>query len=134
MASGNGYCSVDRYSRMTYCSCVNNAIPCPMDAAASCANSAFAYRPSNMIAPNGQAFKACKDATICVNIVEVGGSQNVVTGISQECGAIQNVRNIINSNPILAGIALILIIILVFLVLSRSSDDVLPPMPPGLFA
>jgi hypothetical protein len=99
-ASGSGFCSATNfgYDRMTYCACVNSAIPCPMLASAACANSANAYMPSKML-PTGAAFAECKDARICVNIVEVGGSQNIVSGITQECGAIQNVENIINTNP-----------------------------------
>jgi hypothetical protein len=130
-ASGSGFCSATNfgYDRMTYCACVNSAIPCPMLASAACANSANAYMPSKML-PTGAAFAECKDARICVNIVEVGGSQNIVSGITQECGAIQNVENIINTNRALAVIVFILIIILVILIAMRPEDSAMLPPPP----
>jgi hypothetical protein len=125
LASGNGYCANDRYSRMSYCACVNNAIPCPMVAASACANSAFAYRPSAMSPPDGEAYLGCKDATICVNLVEVGGSQNVVSGITQQCGVIQNVRNVIGAYPIFAVILLVLVVCLAMLLVIARDDP--PP-------
>ena len=145
MASGIGYCSEAPYNTMTYCACVNNAIPCPMIAAAACVNSAFSYRPSDMLAPNGQSYLDCKGTPICVNIVEVGGSQNVVSGITQECGVIQNITNVISTNPPLAVLAIILFIMLVILLSMRSEDGgggsgrggrgrpLPPPPPPNIF-
>lgn len=135
LESGQGYCSQSPYDKMTYCSCVNNAIPCPMVAAAACANSAFAYSTTEMQAPDGQAYAACKGQPICVNIVEVGGSQNVVTGITQQCGVIQNVQNIISASPTLAAVAFILVIMLIVMMAMRVEDDgrFPPPPPPGIF-
>ena len=134
---GSGICADSSYAKTTYCACINNAIPCPMVAAAACANSAFAYLPTNQLPPNGTEFLACKDRQICVNLVEVGGSQNVVSGITQQCGPITNIYNSIKANPTLAILAFLLFILLVVLMSMRTGDtgkrSTPPPPPAGLF-
>ncbi len=136
LATGQGYCSQPQYDQTTYCACVNNAIPCPMVAAAACANSAFAYVPTAMQAPNGQAYQRCKGQPICVNIVEIGGSQNIVSGITQQCGIITNIQNIVSANPTLAILAFLLFITLIVLMSIRTGGTpraTPPPPPPGTF-
>lgn len=134
-AAGQGYCSQPAYAQTTYCACVNNAIPCPMVAAAACANSAFAYAPTTMQAPGGQAYLRCKGQPICVNIVEVGGSQNIVTGITQQCGLITDVQNLISTSPLLAALTFILIVMIAVLLSLRTTPAgrAPPPPPPGIF-
>ena len=136
LASGQGYCSQAPWANMTYCACVNNAIPCPMMASSACANSAFAFKPTNMLPPNGVSYGECKNASICVNVVEVGGSQNVVSNITQECGVIQNVQNLVNTSPMLAAITFILIIVLIILLAMKTEggEHALYPPPPPDFA
>jgi hypothetical protein len=147
LQSGSGYCAVTTpdprypgtapYAQSTYCACVNNAIPCPMVAAAACANSAFAYAPTKMTPPDGAAYAACKGQPICVNLIEVGGNQNVVSGITQQCGVIQNIQNIISTNPALAVLAFLLFVTLVVLLSMKTGGPgqrgVAPPPPPGMF-
>jgi hypothetical protein len=145
LASGQGYCSQTTpdprypgsapYAQSTYCACVNNAIPCPMVAAAACANSAFAYLPTRMTPPSGSAYAVCKDRPICINIVEVGGNQNIVSGITQQCGVIQNIQNVIQTSPTLAALAFLLFITLVVLLSMRTGTGgrrATPPPPLGL--
>jgi hypothetical protein len=120
--SGNGYCAQGAYQQTTYCACVNNVIPCPMVAAAACANSAFAYTPTKMTPPNGEAYLACKGQPICINLVAVGGNQNVVSGITQECGTIEKITDTIAASPSLAAIAFVLLVMLVILLSVRPED------------
>ena len=134
---GTGYCADSKFAQTTYCACVNNLIPCPMFAAAACANAAFSYRTSRM-QEGGVAYKECKGQPICVNIVEIGGSQNVVSGITQQCGVIQNIQNVYNTNPKLAVLTFILFIALVILMSMKadgasSSSAKRPPPPSGMF-
>ncbi len=134
LQEGTGFCSDSHYAQTTFCSCVNNAIPCPMLAAAACANSAFSYVTSRQTPPDGEAYVTCKGQPICVNIVEVGGNQNVVSGITQECGTITNIENTVSANPTLAAITFIICIILIILATARTdSGRELPlPPPPGI--
>jgi hypothetical protein len=118
---GSGFCSQPKYAQTTYCACVNNLIPCPMVAAAACANAAFSYRTSRM-QEGGIEYKECKGQPICVNLVEIGGSQNVVGGITQQCGTIQNIKNLYTANPKLAVIFFILLVALI-ITMSMKTDD-----------
>ncbi|MFA6166973.1 MAG: hypothetical protein WC700_10170 [Gemmatimonadaceae bacterium] len=131
-ASGNGYCSRSQYAQTTYCACVNNAIPCAGVVAAACVNSEFAYRPTAIRAPAGEDYLACKNLPICINVVEVGGNQNVVQNIKQECGPITNITNIINANPTLAILVFVLVVALVILMRMSVSDDNGAPPPARL--
>lgn len=127
---GSGYCSTPPYSTMSYCACVNNAIGCPMLAATACANNEFAYRPTDMLAPSGQAYLACKDTTICNDIIDVYGSENVVTGITQDCGKVTDIRQLIGSNPAIAILIFLFVVVLAFL-LAGPSDLPKPRGHPG---
>jgi hypothetical protein len=141
--SGQGFCSQDAYKTTTYCACVNNATACPQFSMASCANAAFAYKPSwwyqgtgptrNGPTPN----ETCSKSPICVNLVEVGGGENVVSGITQQCGTITNITNVMKTNPSLAALTIILVVALV-IIMSMHADpgegSTAPPQPPpGLF-
>ena len=130
---GLGYCSVEPYRSMSFCACANSSVPCPMIAAAACANSGFAYLPSPMQPPDGAKYAACRGQPICVNLVQIGGAQNVASGITQQCGTIQNVRNVVSANPALAGLAFVLVLALLLLLLTPTDPE--PgegaPGPPG---
>ena len=116
LEAGRGFCGPNSgLAKMSYCACVNNKIPCPTKTAASCANSAFAYRPTTML-PGGTSYEACENLSICVNLAEVGGEENLVAGITQSCGPVQNFTNTIQASPILAIFAFILLIALIVLV------------------
>ena len=132
-ALGYGYCAEPAYQRMTYCACVNNAVGCPEYAMASCANSAFSYRPWAWYQPGpaGQPSRdqMCEKAPICVDLVEVGGSQNVVSDITQQCGAVTNLSKRLGGNPALVVLALVLLITLVAVLSARVDADDAPAAP-----
>jgi hypothetical protein len=137
LAQGSGFCAEPEYAQTTFCACVNNAIPCPTVAAAACANSAFAYAPTDMRPPSGRTFLRCKSQPICVDLVEVGGGQNVVSGVTQQCGAITNVRRVLSASPALAALAFFAFLTLVALAVGAFTPTAArrppPPPPPGLF-
>lgn len=104
----SGFCS-GPYAQSTYCACVNNVIPCPMKAAAACANAEFAYLPTAMM-PGGRENAECASAQICVNSIEVGGSQNVVWDATQECGNTQVLNHFLTSNPTYSVLVFVLLL------------------------
>lgn len=112
LAHGAGYCAYPAYADTTYCACVNAPITSSQCYFAPCANSAYAYMTTKMKEQSGA---NCPQGIVCINIVDVGGSQNVVTGITQQCGIITNIVNAIQANPVLASI--IFVLVLVFTVL-----------------
>jgi hypothetical protein len=88
------------------------------------------------MAPDSDVHKACLTRPLCINLVEVDGDQNVVSGITQECGVIQNITNVLGTNPVLATLAFVLFILLVVVVAMRTDDGGARPPPPtpyGLF-
>ena len=133
-ASGLGFCGDPRWRQTTYCACVNNSVGCPSFSMAACANSAHAYKPyawyqspqPGQLSP----YETCAKSPICVNLVEVGGSQNVVSGITQQCGAITNLTRLLKANPVLAAAAFVLVIALI-VVLSSDTVDSSAPAAPG---
>lgn len=128
-ASGQGFCAQDEYKRTTYCACVNNAVACPQYSMASCANAAFAYKPSwwyTKTGPNGDGpskNETCEKTPICVNLVEVGGNQNMVANVTQQCGTVTNVTNMLKANPMMSAFALILFIMLIIVLAVHTEDD-----------
>ncbi len=156
LSSGLGYCSCDcsggsdkscpapcggqSYAHMTYCACVNNAATCPQLSSAPCANSAFAYQPwawSNSSSGTTTYDDECGESQICVNILEVGGDQNMVNGLNQQCGTFETEHIIVGTNPALAIVALFLMFVIIGLLLVRTDQPVRrmpPPPPPGLSA
>lgn len=141
-AAGNGFCSLPTYKTTTYCACVNNAIPCPQNAMASCANAAYSYKLWQWTqTPSGGGLShnaTCATSPICVNLVEVGGNQNVVSGITQQCGTITNITNVLKTNPALAVLTFLLFITLIVVMSLHADSDggkrsTPPPPPPGMF-
>ena len=134
--SGLGWCARGGNASQTYCACVNAPTPAAACFFAPCTNNAFAYIPTkqrDMIRnANGQ---SCPSGTvICNQIFQVGGSNNVVSNISQQCGIITNVTNVIKASPYLAVLLFVLILLLV-MVISMKPDDAgsrPPPLPPSL--
>lgn len=140
--SGHGFCSLPEYRTTTYCACVNNSAPCPQISMASCANAAFSYKPAAWYTPTGPNGSGpsknadCATSPICINLVEVGGDQNVVSGITQQCGTITNVTNVLKTNPFLAVLTFLLVIVLIIVMTSHTESAEgslpLPDMPPPL--
>ena len=114
-----GFCSENAYKQTTYCACVNNALPCPLYTSTACANSANAYVSSKLSA----GLTGCKDQNFCINVVDVGGSQNIVSGITQQCGVIQQTKNIILARPGFAALVFILIVALIIVLVSDAAPD-----------
>jgi hypothetical protein len=131
--SGQGFCGTPSYEQTTYCSCVNNAVACAQTTMASCANSAYSYKPysTSVPGPSGKsADQVCASTPTCVSIVDISGSQNVVSGVTMQCGVITNITNVIKTNPVLAGLIAVLFIALL-IVMSLSVDDKrIMPLPP----
>lgn len=125
LAEGYGYCATPQYAQTTYCACVNNAIPCPASAAAACTNAAFAYLQTRQ-SPGGAQYEECKGVPICVNVLEVGGSQNLTSGLSQQCGTITNITRALRASPALAALAFILLIALIALAAAKSDQEERP--------
>ena len=117
--SGGGYCASPAYQQTTYCACVNNAMPCPIHVSAACANAAHAYQSSKMVA----SLPECEKTPVCINVVEVGGSQNVVSGIVQQCGTIEKMGNLISTSPLFAAIVFILVVSFLVVLISGASPE-----------
>jgi hypothetical protein len=104
---------------------------------ASCANAAYAYKPYWWYQPPAPGAPtpnaACSAAPICVNLVEVGGEQNVVSGVTQQCGTITNITNVLKANPALAALTLLLFVALAVVMAIRADPArlVMPPPPPS---
>lgn len=124
-STGLGYCANDLYKQMTYCACVNNAVKCPEVNMPACMNSAYAYKPKIWYdpGPNGtpSQYEQCKREPTCINVLDVGGSQNVAADIQQNCGAAEKAYHILQNNPYLAALLFILIISLI-IVLSITPE------------
>jgi len=117
-ATGSGFCSKSPWDRMTYCACVNNALPCPHITTTTCSNSNSAYVPTQL-AENGREYNTCKDREICTNVLNVEGHYDVLSDIVQDCGPATNVTNVLASTPII-GVLLIFIILLLVSILISS--------------
>lgn len=125
--TGTGFCASPAYEQTTYCACVNNAVACPQNSMAACANALYSYKPWawNQAVGGESKNETCAKAPICVNLVEVGGSQNIVSGITQQCGTIQNITNILKTDPTLAVLLFVLIIAFIIVLSISPTDD--PP-------
>lgn len=137
-SAGNGTCADPMFMRTTYCACVNNATACPEFSMAACANSARSYKPWAWYQPTaGGASKheLCAKSPICVNLLEIGGSQNVVNNITQQCGIITNITNVLKTSPALAVLTFLLLISLIVVMSMQTDDrrDKNQPPPPGSY-
>lgn len=109
---GSGYCNDSQYEQTTYCACVNNSLPCPSITSTICSNFEYAYTPTTMMPPSGLDYIKCKSQPLCINLAEIGGSQNVVTSINQQCGVITNATNFIVLHPYFMVFLVILLIVI----------------------
>lgn len=133
-AGNGGFCDNPNYQQTTYCACVNNAVACPQFSMAACANAAYSYKPWSwyQTLPNSTASKdsECSTSPICVNLLEIGGEGNLTSNITQQCGVITNITNILKTKPTFAILLLILFIALIIIMsLSTQNDQNLPPPP-----
>ena len=123
------------YEAQTYCACMNAPTPAAACFFAPCTNNAFAYviqKQRDMVEnKNGQTCPA--NAIICNQILEVGGSDNVVSGNTMQCGIITNVQNIIKASPYLAVLLIVLVLLLVMVIAMKPDDaggSKSEPLPP----
>lgn len=118
--TGSGYCSEDLYKQTTYCSCVNSALPCPAVTSTVCTSSPGAYHATSMVAGSTE-FENCLATPVCLNVLSVGGSQNVVEA-SQSCGVGDAVANAVRSRPGYAAAFVLVLVALLVAVASRPED------------
>ena len=125
----NTFCSDPAYQYTTFCACVNNSVPCPQTTMAACANTAYAYKPyawTQSINGGPSQDDECKAINNCVNILEAGGTSNLVSGVSQVCGSTapnSSVYNTLFSNPAVS-LSLLFMIILLCIVIFIHTEDV----------
>ena len=130
-ATPGSFCGTPATWQTKYCACVNGAAPCPMlqGGAGGCSNEALAYRSTSQAAPGGQEYKACQGAQICVNLVEALGGGDVVSGVSQSCGAGDVAGAALRNHPLLA--ALLAALLLLALLAAWGGGGPGAPGPPG---
>lgn len=119
--SGAGYCAVDPYKTSTYCACVNSALPCPAVTSTVCTSSPHAYHATSMVA-GAVEFENCLVTPICLNVVAVGGTQNVVEA-SQSCGPGETLANAARARPAYAAAFVVLLVALLLAVATRPERD-----------
>lgn len=83
-ASTGGYCALDEYKQSTYCSCVNYSDVCPLNTTA-CSNNIHSYKPMSL-QPGQPYYEMCKGKPLCINSINVTGTNNVVSDSTQVCG------------------------------------------------
>jgi hypothetical protein len=110
---GEGYCSQPQYERQVYCSCVNAPVAYPECIFKPCSNSARAYKTVQMRKVMDNAQKLCPTSVNCTQVFEMGGEDNIASGVSQvmNCGGVVEtfVTNI-QAHPFLAVVLLILVL------------------------
>lgn len=129
--SGQGHCANAMYAQTTYCSCVNNSMPCPQTTMAVCANTAYAYKPASWSVADANGVSTdenCRVANLCFNLVDVNGASNVVSSVNQSCGGGANqssnkIIQVVSTNPILSFLLFFMIIVLL-IVISIHTDDI----------
>lgn len=128
------FCANDRFKTMTYCACVNNSVgKCPQFMAA-CGNSAYSYKPSYLFLEDGVTssnHNDCNNSPFCANIVDINGDHNVISGITQQCGNISYIQSAIKSNPLLAFLAITLLIMIILVMMSGTAPTEPPLIPPS---
>lgn len=135
---GYGYCADPKYRQMTYCACANAPIanaecvfgPCQIETA---------YNNTVAQAGLSDLSKNCPKSVNCQQVFIMGGSDNVASDVSQtmRCGGVvNNIVTNVQSNPVLAVVALILILSVVLLASSgwagrpRAGARVPPALAP----
>ena len=134
-SSGYGYCYDPKYRAMGYCACVNSTAPNAECVFGPCTNGANAFMPSRMLSTMTDAKNNCPQEVNCQQIFQMGGTDNIASGVtqSQNCGGVvNNIITNIKSNPIIAVVVFIMIISIVMFISeesakSKKSPKTLPP-------
>ena len=111
--AGEGYCSQPRYAQQVYCACVNAPVAYPECIFKPCSNSARAYKTVQMRNVMDNAQKLCPTTISCTQVFEMGGKDNIATGVSQvmNCGGvIETFVTNIQAHPFLAIVLLVLVL------------------------
>lgn len=137
--TGYGYCADPTYRQQVYCACVNAPIAYPECVFGPCANSdgqMGAYKTTNMQKALTNASKNCPQAVNCTQVFQMGGSDNIASGVSQSMscgGVVNNMVTNIQAHPFLSIVVLVLILSVVMLVSgsgkssSKGPSKTLPP-------
>jgi hypothetical protein len=134
IAHGSGWCFDPENASQTYCACVNAPASLGANAAcffSPCVNNAFAYATPDQ---RSRATECPQGAVICSQLIEIGGSDNVVSNINMECGVITKVTNVIQASPYLAVLLFVLILALVMVITMKPDDSAMMggPLPPDI--
>jgi hypothetical protein len=116
---GSGYCASDEFKDQLYCACVNVPFANPECIFAPCANYGLAYKNSTMQGVVADRETNCPSTVNCYQILNMGGSKNIATGVSQtmNCGGVvETFITNIQAHPFLAIVVLVLILSVVMLV------------------
>ena len=137
--TGFGYCADPIYRQQVYCACVNAPIAYPECVFGPCANyngQTGAYKTTNMQKALTNANKNCPPAVNCTQVFQMGGSDNIASGVPQtmSCGGVvNNMITNIQAHPFFSIVVLVLILSVVMLVSgsgkssSKGPSKTLPP-------
>lgn len=117
--AGSGYCAGSAFAHQLYCACVNAPVADPECVFAPCANYTAAYKTSQMQKVLADADQNCPATVDCTQVFEMGGDDNVATGISQsmDCGnVVSTIMTSIGDHPVVALILVVLTALLVSVV------------------
>jgi hypothetical protein len=137
--TGYGYCADPAYRQQVYCACVNAPIAFPECVFGPCANSdgqMGSYKTTNMHKAMANASKNCPQTVNCTQVFQMGGSNNIASGVSQSMscgGVVNNMITNIQAHPFLAIVVLVLILSVVMLVSGSgksSSKEPAKTLPP----
>lgn len=134
-ASGTGYCSSTEFRQQLYCACVNAPTADPECVFAACANYGSAYKTTEMQSVLQDASKNCPDIVNCTQIVEMGGSGNIASGVRQtlNCGGVvKNIITALGSHSVIAVIFIVLVLLLVIALGPDDNNDAQKLLPPEL--
>jgi hypothetical protein len=138
-ATGRGYCADPAYAQQIYCACVNAPVPNPECIFRFCSNfggTQGSYKPTYMQTVINDASTKCPQEVNCTQVYQMGGSDNIASGVSQtmNCGGVvNNMITNIQAHPFLAIVVLVLILSVVMLVSgsgkssSKGPSKTLPP-------
>jgi len=126
------FCDLPKYEHMSYCACLNSTTSNALCAFAPCANSAVSYKPRSQreLVKAGQ----CPTMLSCSAIQKLGGTQNVMSHITQEqdCSSneIKVYKNVKYSVPKLFLIFLVIVLLIsttaMLVALYRDAPSVKP--------
>lgn len=118
---GSGYCADPKYRQQLYCACVNAPVTFPECVFSPCANASGitgAYKPIAAQAVLQNASARCPKIINCTQILQMGGSQNVASGVGQAMNCGEDSGGPTPEPPIAAdnGTSTLLLIIIALLV------------------